>query len=116
MYKLILDRINNNIRSKMRLHQWKNTRSVVDWFSSIGDKHKHSFLVFDIVEFFPSISEELQRSTLENAKQHTAISEQEVEIIMHLRKTFLFDKNEPWVKRGDSPMFDVAMTEPRVAS
>ena len=28
---------------------------------------------------------------------------------MHSRKTLLFDKNEPWVKRGDSPMFDVAM-------
>ena len=28
---------------------------------------------------------------------------------MHSRKTLLFDKDEPWVKRGDSPMFDVAM-------
>ena len=111
-----MDRINNNIRSKKRLHQWKNTKSVVDWFLSIGDKHKHSFPVFDIVEFFPSISEELQRSTLEYAKQHTTVSEQEVEVIMHLRKTLLFDKNEPWVKRRGSLMFDVAMTEPRVAS
>ena len=24
-------------------------------------------------------------------------------------KTLLFDKDEPWVKRGDSPMFDVTM-------
>ena len=27
----------------------------------------------------------------------------------NMYKTLLFDKNEPWVKRGDSPMFDVAM-------
>ena len=107
--KQILDRINNNIRSKTKLNQWKNTKSVVDWFSSIGEKHKHSFLVFDIVDFYPSISEDLLRLSLEYAKQHTAVSEQEVEIIMHSRKTLLFDKNEPWVKRGDSPMFDVAM-------
>ena len=30
-------------------------------------------------------------------------------MIMHSRKTLLFDKDETWVKRGDSPMFDVAM-------
>ena len=29
--------------------------------------------------------------------------------LLHSRKTLLFDKNDPWVKRGDSPMFDVAM-------
>ena len=40
----------------------------------------------------------------------------ELKDLLHSRKTLLFDKNEPWVKRGDSPMFDVAMTEPRVAS
>ena len=107
--KQILDRINNNIRSKTKLHQWKNTKSVVDWFSSIDEKQKHSFLVFDIVDFYPSISEDLLRLSLECAKQHTTVSEQEVEIILHSRKTLLFDKNDPWVKRGDSPMFDVAM-------
>ena len=107
--KQILDRINNNIRSKTKLHQWKNTKSVVDWFSRIDEKQKHSFLVFDIVDFYPSISEDLLRLSLEYAKQHTTVSEQEVEIILHSRKTLLFDKNDPWVKRGDSPMFDVAM-------
>ena len=79
------------------------------WFSSTGETHRHSFLVFDIVDFYPSISEELLRSSLEYAKQHTTVSEQEVEIIIHSRKTILFDKNEPWVKKGDSPMFDVAI-------
>ncbi|KAL9966710.1 hypothetical protein ACROYT_G024826 [Oculina patagonica] len=73
------------------------------------EKSKHSFLVFDIVDFYPSISEELLKLSLTYAKQHTAISEEDVEIIMHSRKTLLFDKDEPWVKRGDSPMFDVAM-------
>ena len=28
---------------------------------------------------------------------------------MHARKSLLFDYEEPWVKNGDSPMFDVAM-------
>ena len=66
-------------------------------------------MVFEHWRKAPSISEKLLRLSLEYAKQRTTVSEQEVEIIMHSRKTLLFDKNEPWVKRGDSPMFDVAM-------
>ena len=61
------------------------------------------------MDFYPSISDELLKLLLAYAKQHTTISEEDVEIIMHSRKTLLFDKDEPWVKRGDSPMFDVAM-------
>ena len=107
--KQILDRINNSIRSKTNANQWRNTQSVIDWFSNIKDKDKHSFLVFDIVDLYPSIPEALLKSSLEYAKQHTTISEEDVEIIMHSRKTLLFNDNEPWVKKGDSPMFDVTM-------
>jgi len=46
---------------------------------------------------------------LSYAKQYTTVSDKDIEIILHSRKTLLFDKNEPWVKRGDSPMFDVTM-------
>ena len=82
---------------------------MIDWFANIKDKDKHSFLVFDVVDFHPSISEVLLKSSLEYARQHTTISDEDVEIIMHSRKTLLFNGNEPWVKKGDSPMFDVAM-------
>ena len=71
--KQILDRINNAIRSKTNSNQWRNTRSVVDWFSNIREKSKHSFLVFDIVDFYLSISEELLKLLLAYAKQHTTI-------------------------------------------
>ena len=84
-------------------------QSVIDWFSNIKDKDKHSFLVFDIVDFYPFISEALMKSSLEYARQHTTILDEDVEIIMHSRKTLLFHGIEPWVKQGDSPMFDVAM-------
>ena len=105
----ILDRINSTIRSKTNSNQWRNTRSVIDWFLNVKEKNRHSFLVFAIVDFYPSISDELLKLLLAYAKQHTTISEEDVEIIMYSRKTLLFDKDEPWVKRGDSPMFDVAM-------
>ena len=36
--KTILDRINNSIRSKVNVNQWRNTQSVVEWFSNIKEK------------------------------------------------------------------------------
>ena len=57
--KIILDEINNKLRSKLHVNQWKNTASVINWFNSINDKPNHTFLSFDIVEFYPSITESL---------------------------------------------------------
>ena len=36
--KKILDSINNNIRRKTALNQWKNTAAVLDWFKAILEK------------------------------------------------------------------------------
>ena len=73
------------------------------------DKSQHTFLIFDIVDFYPSISEALLKLSLDYARQFATVSDEDVEIIMHSRKTLLFNNNEPWAKKGDSPMFDVAM-------
>ena len=107
--KQVLDRVNNSIRSQTNANQRRNTRTVIDWFSDIEDKSQHTFLIFDIVDFYPSISEALLKLSLDYARQFTTISDEDIEIIMHSRKTLLFSNNEPWVKRGNSPMFDVAM-------
>ena len=84
--KQVLDRINNNIRSKTNSNQWRNTKSVIDWFSNIREK-KHSFLPY--------------------AMQFTTVSDEDVEINTHSRKTLLFDENETWIKRCHSLMFNV---------
>ena len=73
------------------------------------DKSQHTFLIFDIVDFYPSISAALLKLSLDCARQFATVSDEDVEIIMHSRKTLLFNNNEPWVKKGDSPMFDVVM-------
>ena len=103
--KQVLDRI----RSKTNSNQWRNTKSVIDWFSNIREKKKRSFLIFDIVDFYPSISEHLLKLSLTYAMQFTTVSDEDVEINTHSRKTLLFDKNETWIKRCHSPMFDVPM-------
>ena len=44
--------------------QWRSTLEVLHWFNELKDKDKLTFPAFDIVEFSPSISEELLRDSL----------------------------------------------------
>ena len=44
--KQLLENINTTIRRKTGLNQWKNSTSVINWFSSIQDKHQHTFAVY----------------------------------------------------------------------
>ena len=54
---------------------------------------------FDICEFYPSTSEELLMKALDFAKSKTNVSDKEIEIILHCRKSFLFCQNKDWVKK-----------------
>ena len=106
--KKLLERIISTVRQKSGLNQWKNTDSVLNWFKKLGNKQKMSFIVFDVVNFYPTIKCDLLRKALIWARQYIDISDEEIEIIMQTKKSFLFSKGTPWSKKGDSN-FDVAM-------
>ena len=36
--KIILDEINSNLRQKLNLNQWRNTKQVIEWFGNIKTK------------------------------------------------------------------------------
>ena len=57
----ILSKYLYQLREKTGLIQFKNSDSVVSWFKTIPDKKKCSFIVLDVVEYYPSITEELLR-------------------------------------------------------
>ena len=65
--KHYLELINSKIREKTQMNQWRNTKSVIEWFKAIKNKSKSSFIKFDIVEFYPSISKELLSKAIEYA-------------------------------------------------
>ena len=71
--KEILDRINNKITRASNFNQWKNSTSVIEWFKSIENKQHHSFICFDIVEFYPSISQDLLNKALDFASAYDNI-------------------------------------------
>ena len=106
--KAILDRINRKLREKTGLNQFQSSKQVAQWFDNIGNKSEYSFLKLDICRFYPSISEKLLDAAIKWAKGLTPITKQEIKIIKHCRKTFLFFKGESWIKlkneEHDNPM------------
>ena len=107
--KIILDDINNRLRSKLHVNQWQNSSSVIDWFNSISNKPSHVFLSFDIVEFYSSISESLLDEVIAWAKSLTNIPDDQLAVIKHARKSLLFYNDKTWVKNNDQSLFDVTM-------
>ncbi|PFX30127.1 Deleted in malignant brain tumors 1 protein [Stylophora pistillata] len=107
--KRILDNINNRIRQQTSLNQWKNSMDVTKWFDSIPDKYKHSFTVFDIDNFYPSVTETLLLEAINYAKIFTTITDQDLNIIMHCRKSLLFNHHTAWKKKTNDNMFHVTM-------
>ena len=64
---------------------------------------------FDIVEFYPSISEELLNRSISFARSITTISDSVINIIHHSKKSLLFNKTSAWEKKGNNSLFDVKM-------
>jgi hypothetical protein len=106
--KAILDKINKMLKQKLGVNQWKNTASVLEWFKGIQNKQSHTFVVFDVKDFYPSISESLLKEALSFAKNHVSISKNDEDTIFHARKSLLFDKTHVWIKK-DGGLFDVTM-------
>ena len=109
--KRILDDVNSKCRVASGVNQWKSTQDVLKWFSHAHSanptKQKAKFLQFGICEFYPSITEELLRNSLDYAKSHTTISPEEEELIMSCRKSVLFNNGKVWTKKDKD--FDVTM-------
>ena len=91
----ILQRINNNIRKKTNVTQWTNTSSVLEWFKKIDNKSAYTFIEFDIVEFYPSISAELLNQALDFAENYDNIKPNERDIIVHAKNLFYFMATTP---------------------
>ena len=107
--KSILDRLNTKLRTILNVNQWRNTQNVIEWFGSIEEKTRHSFISFDIVDFYPSISENLLDQALSWASNLVDISDEDISIIKHARKSLLFNHGRPWIKNNNSNLFDVTM-------
>ena len=55
-----------------------------------------SFIQIDIVDYYPSVSEELFEQTLKFADQFTQINNDDKNILRNARKSILFYKQQIW--------------------
>ena len=64
---------------------------------------------FDAENFYPPILIYLFMHAINYAKTITNIDDDKLSILVQSRKTLLFNRNEPWVKKTGEESFDVLM-------
>jgi hypothetical protein len=107
--KQLLDRINQKVIASIGVNQWKNTTSVLTWFNNIPNKDQYSFIAFDVVDFYPSISIDLLNAALDFASNYDDITDDEINIILHAKRSCLYNSREHWGKKTSANLFDVTM-------
>ena len=107
--KQVLQNINKTLRSELNVNQWQNSSEVIDWFENIQNKNLCTFTVFDIQEFYPSITEKLLKDTLAFAQRYVNIELNDLELIFHARRSLLYCKDTAWLKKEGNGKFDVTM-------
>ena len=65
--------------------------------------------MFDIVNYYPSISKQLLHKAIQFARRFTEVTEQEEEIIFQAKETVLIHNELPWKKKEADGLFDVTM-------
>ena len=107
--KHILQNINKTLSEEIKVNEWKNTESVINWFKNIPNKHLYKFLMFDIKDFYTSIKEKLLSEAIRFAKHYISITNKGIKAIFLIRKSLLYYNDQPWVKKRESN-FDVIMS------
>ena len=62
--KVILEKINTQLRTSLNLNQWKSTSNVIEWFNNINEKNKYNFMMFDIKDCYPFINEKVLKKAI----------------------------------------------------
>ena len=64
--------------------------------------------MLDVKDFYASINEAVLQKALQFAKNHTKTLEKDIDLIIHARRSPLFNEGETWVKKIDEN-FDVTL-------
>ena len=106
--KCKLQRMNSELWHLTKLNQCQCTNDAISWFNGLKDKKRRHFLIFDVVKFYPSISESILKKSFAWARTLINIPKSDEDQIFMARQSFLFMNQTPWVKK-DNSTFDVTM-------
>ena len=70
-------------------------------------KQKHNFILFDIKDFYPTITKDLLTKCLKFAEEKVQISNDDGKTIYHARKSLLFNEGGTWMEKDG--LFNVTM-------
>ena len=59
------------------------------------------FVMFDIKDFYPSMTQDLLNKALNFASEYIYISKCDIDAIYHARKSLLFDGCHTWIKKKE---------------
>ena len=104
-----LETLNKVMVQHLNANQWKNSTSVIKWFTALENKTDCPSIKFDIREFYPFITEDLLKTSLSFASKYQNTPEEDIRIINHCRKSLLFSDNQPWKKKNSEGCFNVAI-------
>ena len=108
MSKCIIQNIVNSVKKPNHCNLWENSYETIEWFRGIKNKSKGTFIQFDIIDFYPSITKNLLIDSINYARKYIDITNEQYEIILACRKTVIKNNDSTWVKNG-LENFDVPM-------
>ena len=106
--KFIIQNIVNSVKKANHCNLWENSYETIEWFRRIKNKSKATFIQFDIIDFYPSITKNILIDSINYARKYIDITVEQYEIILACRKTVLKNNDSTWVKNG-LDNFDVPM-------
>ena len=94
--KQLIEDIIRPLREKLEVQQWRSTNEVINWFKGIKDGKSKVFCKFDIKSYYPSITKDLLKKSLDFASEECQlkIPKKEIEIILHSCESFLFHNGQ----------------------
>ena len=106
--KNIIQNIILNIQKTTHNNILKNSNDTMEWFRNIKNKSKNTFIQFDIIDFYPTISKKVLIDSINYAKNYVEITDEQYQIILTCRKTVLKNNESTGIKTG-LHNFDVPM-------
>ena len=68
---------------------WRNSYDTIEWFRKLKNKSKATFMQFDIIDFYPSISKNILIDSINYTQKYVDITKEQYDIILASRKTVL---------------------------
>ena len=87
---------------------WRNSYDTIEWFRKVKNKSKATFMQFDIIDFYPSISKNILIDSINYSRKYVDITKEQYDIILACRKT-VKKNNESTCGKSGSENFDVPM-------